>query len=105
MEHIERIEYFEKYLDFGKKIKKIVGELANARIFIFGSVIRGDFAPGLSDIDVAVVSDEFENRDLRLGVLDRLLDEFFFSPFEFHVLTEKQWKFYMRFIDEVVEIE
>jgi|Deesub1362B_J571_1020462.scaffolds.fasta_scaffold00696_17 hypothetical protein len=102
---MERIEYFENYLDFGKRIKKIVGELSNAKIFIFGSVIRGDFAPGLSDIDVAIVSDAFKNRNLRLTVLDRLLDEFFFSPFEFHVLTEKQWKFYTRFIDELVEIE
>ena len=104
MGYAERIVYFQNYLEFGEKIKEMVNEMAKARVFIFGSVVRGDFSPGLSDIDVAIVSDAFENRDLKLAVLDRLLDEFFFSPFEFHVLTKKQWRFYSRFIDEFTEI-
>jgi len=44
---------------------------------------------GLSDIDIAIVSEEFENRE-KIEVLNILLQKFFDTFFEFHLLSEKQ---------------
>ncbi len=69
-------------------------------VYVFGSVVRGNFSPGLSDVDVAIVSDEFEDRKRRLEVYDILLERYFDTPLEFHLLTRGRWKFYRRFIGE-----
>ena len=42
--------------------------LGDYRVYVFGSVVRGDYSPGLSDTDVAIVSDEFENGEKKLEV-------------------------------------
>ncbi len=85
-------EYFEN-LDFHlQKVKELVlKSCPDAKIYLFGSVVEGDYSVGLSDIDVAIISNRFRNRDLKLEVFGRLTKKFFDSPFEFHVLTEEQW--------------
>ncbi len=95
---MERIKYFKNYKQIGKEIKKLVNKHVKARVFIFGSVVRGDYSVGLSDIDVAIVSDEFKDREKKLKVYDLLFTKYFDSPLEFHLLIEKQWNFYLRFI-------
>jgi len=69
-------------------------------LYVFGSAVKGDYFTGLSDIDVAIVSDEFESRENKLRVYDVLFDKYLNSPFEFHLLTMKEWKFFLRFIKE-----
>lgn len=65
-------------------------------MYISGTIIRGNYSPGLSDIDVAIVSDEFEDREKKLAVYDMLFEKYFHTPFEFHILTKRQWKFYRK---------
>ena len=90
--------YFKNFINVAKEIKKLVCKNIKARIFVFGSVVRNEYSPGLSDIDIAIVSDEFKNREKKLKIYDLLFDKYFESPIEFHLLTEKQWKFFLRFV-------
>ncbi|MEM5820829.1 MAG: nucleotidyltransferase domain-containing protein [Candidatus Aenigmatarchaeota archaeon] len=95
---MERTEYLEKVKKLLKEMKKIVNQHVNAKIYVFGSIVKGNFSIGLSDVDIAIVSDEFKNREKKLEVYDILFSKYFDYPFEFHLLTEKQWNFYLRFI-------
>ena len=80
--------------------------LSEFQIYVFGSAVTRDFSPGLSDIDVAIVSDEFEDREKKLKVYDVLFERYFESPFEFHLLSKKRWEFYLRFIeDDFIKIQ
>jgi predicted nucleotidyltransferase len=47
-------------------VKDIVNKEVKARVFVFGSVVRGDYCVGLSDIDITVVSSDFKDREKRL---------------------------------------
>ncbi|MEM2637240.1 MAG: nucleotidyltransferase domain-containing protein [Candidatus Korarchaeota archaeon] len=91
--------YFEEVDCFLLEIKKIVREkFPDAEVFLFGSVVEGNYSIGLSDIDVAIVSDVFQNRELELDLYEKLTERFLDSPFEFHLLTKKIWEYYKRFI-------
>ena len=82
-----------------ERIKSVLKEyLSDFEVYVFGSVVRGDYSPGLSDIDLAVVSDDFKVREKRLEVYDVLFEKFFDTPFEFHLLTRDGWDFCLRFI-------
>jgi len=96
---MERAKYFLNFKKYAIEIKNILKNyLSEFEVYVFGSVVRGDYSPGLSDIDIAVVSDEFKNRQKKLEVYDILFEKFFHTPFEFHLLTKDRWKFYLRFI-------
>ncbi|MBE8540468.1 nucleotidyltransferase domain-containing protein [Geoglobus acetivorans] len=106
MEFLKRIyekrrRYFENLDEYLNSVKEIVlKDIPESEIYVFGSVVGGDYSVGLSDIDVAVVSDSFSDREKKLEMFGKLTKEFFDSPFEFHVLTKEQWKFYRRFVKE-----
>ena len=103
---MERLEYFRRFRDVAREIKKIVSKYVEARVYVFGSVVRGDYSIGLSDIDIALVSDEFRDRSKRLMIYDILFDKYFDSPIEFHILTPERWRLYLNFIgDDYIEIE
>ena len=41
---MERIKVFENYLEYGKKIKELLEKhLSSFELFIFGSVVKGNF--------------------------------------------------------------
>ena len=53
---MERVRVFENYLDYAKKIKELLEKrLSSFELFVFGSVVRGNFSVGLSDIDIAIL--------------------------------------------------
>jgi predicted nucleotidyltransferase len=99
--------YFEKPREVGRKLKEIFRNLLQdpeVRVFLFGSVVRGDYTP-LSDLDVLVVSKKIgeEKAKLIVEAKEKLGD--FFAPIEFHLVTPKTFeKWYKKFIDEWVEI-
>jgi len=94
-----RKKYFENLDEFLKEVKEIVRrDVQDAEMYLYGSVVEGDYSIGLSDIDVAIVSDVFEDRNRKLEFFGKLIKKFFDSPFEFHVLTKKEWEMYKRFI-------
>ena len=86
---MERLKYFSNFKEIGKEVKEIVNKHVKTRFFIFGSVVRNDYCIGLSDIDVAIVSDEFENREKRLKVYDILFSKYFDSPFRISFVNSK----------------
>ncbi len=101
---MERVEYFKNYRKYLQEIAEIISaHLRDFEIFVFGSLIRGDYSIGLSDIDVAIVSNEFENREKRLMVYDLLFNRYFDSPFEFHLLTKERWEKFLRFVGKDFE--
>ncbi|AKG92628.1 Nucleotidyltransferase domain [Geoglobus ahangari] len=96
-----RRRYFENLEEYLKNVKEVVqSDAPESEIYIFGSVVRGDYSIGLSDIDVAIVSDRFSDREKKLEKFGKLTKEFFDSPFEFHVLTREQWEYYRKFVRE-----
>lgn len=106
----ERYERRKKYFDnlekfLLKEIKKIVGrEVQDAEIYLYGSLIEGEYSIGLSDIDVAVVTDTFKDREKKLSMFGTLTKTFIDSPFEFHTLTKEQWETYRRFVKKYKKI-
>jgi predicted nucleotidyltransferase len=95
---MEKKYYFLKYKEIAGEVKDTANEEVKARVFVFGSVVRGDYCVGLSDIDIAVVSSDFKDREKKLKVYNKLFEKYFDSPIEFHLLTPEQWEFYLRFI-------
>ncbi|MFN3384019.1 MAG: nucleotidyltransferase domain-containing protein [Archaeoglobaceae archaeon] len=101
---MERVEYFRNYRRHLREIVELVSaHLKEFEVYVFGSIVKGDYSVGLSDIDVAIVSDEFKNREKRLRVYDVLFEKYFDSPFEFHLLTREKWSFFLRFIGNEFE--
>jgi len=98
---MERLDYFKNYGRYMKEIRDLLSKyMSEFELYVFGSSIKGDYSIGLSDIDVAIVSNEFESRDKKLRVYDVLFEKYFDSPFEFHLLTQNRWEFFLRFIGE-----
>ncbi|MEM2896984.1 MAG: nucleotidyltransferase domain-containing protein [Candidatus Bathyarchaeia archaeon] len=68
------------------------------RIFLFGSVAKGDYAL-ISDVDI-LIKTKLKPKE----VIAKLRDAGFDEPFEFHVVNEKEFKIYKRFVPELKEI-
>ena len=101
----DRREYFEDLDRYLREIKMLVQrECPDAELFLFGSIVEGDYSIGLSDIDLAVVSNAFRDRDRKLEMFGKLTKLFFDSPFEFHVFTKKQWELFRNFLKKCIRI-
>ncbi|MDT7862586.1 MAG: nucleotidyltransferase domain-containing protein [Saccharolobus sp.] len=104
----ERIEYFKNWRKYAEEIcislKKI---LPDVMVVVFGSVIRGDYVPSLSDIDVLVVSnnvgDIIWQAKMNLYINSILKSDV--TPFEFHYSNWKDYEeFYKKFFNPKIEI-
>lgn len=102
----KRKRYFENKDFYLKLIKdRAIKTLPDAKIYLFGSVVEGNYHPAVSDIDVAVVSQEIpDDAGERAKIRLKLKEGFEFSPFEVHLLTLKEWEFYKLFIEKFEEI-
>jgi len=88
-ERERREAIFENYERYVMEIKEIAKRyFGDVKVYIFGSVVRGDYHVMLSNIDIAVITD-YKNRE-------RIL--------KFEVLDEKRWRIYRKFIDCLKEI-
>ncbi len=97
----ENKKYFENPLKYLRGVKKILKKngIKEFRIFLFGSIVRGDYSIGLSDIDVLIVSDKFKDKELRRKVYLELGEKYFAKPFEFHLATPEQFNsFYSKMV-------
>jgi len=102
----ERKRFFEDFLRYAEKVKEVVRRRdPNARIIVFGSVVRGDVRPD-SDIDLLIITDLAEKLDERINLrmeIMRILGEG--SPFEIHIITAEEYEnWYRRFIDQTLEL-
>ncbi len=77
----------------------------NVKVYLFGSVLRGDYGP-LSDIDVAVVLARRPPVKERMAFRSRLREELgLFHPFEIHIVSREDWEsWYMKFIKRYKEV-
>ena len=102
----ERKRCFEDFLRYVEKVKEVVRRRdPNARIIVFGSVVRGDVRPD-SDIDLLIITDLAEKLDERIRLrmeIMKILGEG--SPFEIHIITAEEYEnWYRRFIDQTLEL-
>jgi len=102
----ERKRFFEDFLRYAEKVKEVVRRRdPNARIIVFGSVVRGDVRPD-SDIDLLIITDIAEKLDERIRLrmeIMRILGEG--SPFEIHIITAEEYEnWYRKFIDQTLEL-
>lgn len=76
-------------------VKEIVKRFdPNARVFVFGSVVRGKFT-GASDIDILIVTERIDLKYEIIVSVYQLID----APVELHVVTKEQLiNWYSRFI-------
>ena len=92
----ERIfENLHLYLERLKnEMRKMDGE---SRLFLFGSAARGEHVL-MSDVDVLILT-----RLRPSEVIARLRGAGFDEPFEFHVVDEKRFETYKRFVRDLKE--
>jgi len=108
LEYVKRREeYFLNWRKYAELIlKEVRKRLNDAKVVVFGSVIRGDWCLD-SDIDVLIVSDSIPEDPYGRAKIVVNLKEFLgsYSPFEFHFATTEEFKnWYMKFIDVYVEV-
>ena len=98
-------KYFKNPKKYAKIIKKKAKEiLGEVEVYLFGSIVRGDFGPD-SDIDVLVVSENLNKEkigEIKAQIL-RQID--FFAPFQIHLITKEEYEnWYKNFIKEKIKI-
>lgn len=102
----ENRKYFKNYLKYAKIVKNVVKrELGEARVFVFGSVVKKQETPA-SDIDLLVVSKNMPKKmNERSKIKAKIWEKIgIFSPFEIHLVNEKEFEWYRKFIDKKVAV-
>jgi len=98
-------KYFKNYIFWARKIKKVAKELfGEARVFVFGSILRKDEIP--RDIDILIVSPKFKGSEEKIKANLEIKKKLgFSSPFEFHFASPKEYsEWYEHFIKEKIEV-
>jgi hypothetical protein len=99
----EKKAYFKDYRFYCQRIKKRAESiLGPVRVLVFGSIIRGEAAPG-SDIDVLVISenlpDDHDERGKIKSEIKRAAGSL--SPFQIHLVTKDEYiRWYQPFVKE-----
>jgi len=98
-------KYFKNYLKYAKKIKKIAKEsLGEAKVFVFGSILRKDEVP--RDIDIMIISPKLKDLKTKTKIKVKIWKKIgIFSPFEIHLITPEDYRdWYQYFVKEKIEI-
>ena len=90
----EKRKYFENYLEYARKIKeKAIEVLGEARVLVFGSIVKGNYGPN-SDIDVLIISSkwtgDYEKDRLIKFKIKKLAGVK--HPFQIHIATPKEFQ-------------
>ena len=96
---------FKNYLKYAMEIKKIAKrEVRDPKVIVFGSILRKNEIP--QDIDILIISPDFQNHKKKGDFLVKMWKKFgSFAPFEFHLITEKNYQeWYKNFIKEKIEV-
>jgi len=91
------LEELRNYMEIAREVKGIVRSIdPHARVYVFGSVVRGHFTAA-SDIDILVVTERVEEGYRMMVEVYKSVD----APVELHVASPRQFEsWYRRFIDE-----
>lgn len=99
-------DFFQNYLSYAQTIKKEAEKKLKSklRVFVFGSILRRQETP--QDIDILLISPKFQSYLIRNRVRARLWQKIgFATPFEFHLITPKQYQdWYQFFLKERITI-
>lgn len=103
LERARMVREWRRYMSrIADSIKKI---LPDARIYIFGSVIRGE-AVGGSDVDILVVSKNMPESNIERAKLKRKIEELsnlpMHHPFELHLASEEEAEWYFTRVKEMI---
>jgi len=91
----ERFKIIKKYKQYLEPIKQAcLKSLPEAKVFLFGSILRGEVVAA-SDIDILILTDkEFNNQKERASVIIEIEDSIglpFVHPFEFHLMSTEEY--------------
>ncbi|ACB39449.1 nucleotidyltransferase domain-containing protein [Pyrobaculum neutrophilum] len=105
---MRRRKYLENWRTYAAEIcREARRHLGDARVVVFGSVVRGDWTPD-SDIDILIISEKAPQDPTERAKINTALREAigdYAAPFEFHYATPRQYaEWYSRFIDAKAEI-
>ncbi|AKA49302.1 hypothetical protein IX51_09540 [uncultured archaeon] len=94
-----RKEAFSRLNENLQKVKSIVVmEDPSAKIYLFGSVARGNYNMA-SDIDILIVS-----RDYVKAIRKALIEAGFGEPYEFHIRSPRDAQTYFRHVKDIRKI-
>jgi predicted nucleotidyltransferase len=99
-------KYFENYLYYTRKIKKIAEKLlGKSRVFVFGSILKKNEVP--QDIDVLIVSQKLKSAAKKTEIRTKIWKKIgFLWPFEIHLITPEEYRnWYKYFIEKKIEIK
>ncbi|RLG69003.1 hypothetical protein DRN93_01345 [archaeon] len=101
----KRLKYLQRYREVAEEVKKFLREeIGDLKLFVFGSVVRGDYRP-FSDIDILVVKDDVGREEMLKAIAEVRRRIGFDVPIEIHYATTNEFRnWYMRFIDVYEEI-
>lgn len=96
---LERAKMVKKWRKYLSPIVNVIKEMIpDAKIYIFGSAVRGEIVGG-SDIDILIVSNEIPNSNIdraKLKVeIERSLNLPLYHPFQFHLANKEEFKWYI----------
>lgn len=97
------LQYLKNYLVVAEKVKEIILRLdPKAKVYVFGSVVRGDYIAS-SDIDILVITSDIKLKYDLIVAVYKEID----APVELHIVTQELFeKWYKKFIksEEIVEV-
>lgn len=105
---LERMEIFKKWKEYVPKICSAVKLiLPDARIYVFGSIVRGESVGG-SDIDILIVSQNIPVSNLERAKIRSQIEQAvnlpLHHPFEFHIVNLNEAEWYFERVRELEEV-
>jgi len=98
----EREEFFKNAEKYIKTIAERAKELLNAKTFVFGSYLKGNYDKYLSDIDLLIVTKKeispLERAKYIVALKEGIKGSYIF---QIHLINEKDFETYKFFIDKM----
>ncbi|MEM1937339.1 MAG: nucleotidyltransferase domain-containing protein [Candidatus Caldarchaeum sp.] len=106
LQRANMVRQWRKYVaEIAKAVSKV---LPDAKLYVFGSVVKGD-AVGGSDVDILVVSQHTPASNLERAKLKLRIEEEaglpLYHPFEIHLVDEKEAEWYYRRVKELTKAD
>jgi len=106
---MERAEIVKKWKEYATKIVEVTKTiLPDSRVYVFGSVVKGE-ATGGSDIDILIVSKHIPKNGIKRAEIKVKIEELanlpLHHPIEFHLVNEEEAEWYFKRIKELKEIK
>jgi predicted nucleotidyltransferase len=102
-----RKKYLDNYMFYAKIIKEKAKKLLkDAEVYVFGSVVRGDYNP-MSDIDIMIVSEKVPDNVIEQAKIKaKILEDFEAGVFQIHLVKPFEYEnWYKKFIkNDIIKI-